>query len=269
MKKNINALIGYTGFVGSTLLKQLNFDRLYRSSNINELKNQSFDMVICAGAPAQKWIANRDPTADRQNIDKLIDAIKTIKKCKAFVLISTVDVFNTPNGVNEDTRIDNLELSPYGLNRRLLEQFVENQFKNHLIVRLPGLIGPGLRKNVIFDLLNSNNIDLIDTRCIFQYYPMVNLWCDIKIALNKGLNLVHLTAEPVSTKIISKEGFGRDFHNEFSSAPANYDMQTKYADIYGVNGLYQYSSKESIQAVRTYAQSETHSMPNESVKVIL
>ncbi|WP_460409831.1 hypothetical protein ACOYXD_16995 [Pseudomonas sp. MD6] len=61
-----SSLIGYSGYVGGTLLKQENFTSLYRSSNIGDIDNQSFDMVVCAGAPAQKWIANREP----KRIDK-------------------------------------------------------------------------------------------------------------------------------------------------------------------------------------------------------
>ena len=63
-----NALIGFSGFVGSTLLKQTHFSALYRSTNIHEIENRKFDVVVCAGAPAQKWIANRDPAVDRKSV---------------------------------------------------------------------------------------------------------------------------------------------------------------------------------------------------------
>jgi hypothetical protein len=49
----MDALIGYSGFVGSTLLKQRHFDSLFRSTNIDEIVGKTFDMVVCAGAPAQ------------------------------------------------------------------------------------------------------------------------------------------------------------------------------------------------------------------------
>ncbi len=49
-----SALIGFSGFVGSTLLKQAYFESLYRSTNIGEIEGQSFNTVVCAGAPAQK-----------------------------------------------------------------------------------------------------------------------------------------------------------------------------------------------------------------------
>lgn len=250
-----NALIGFSGFVGGTLLKQAHFSALYRSTTIHEIENREFDVVVCAGAPAQKWLANRDPVDDRRKIDSLIGHLRTIK-CRKFILISTVDVFKDPIGVDESTPIDEAGLHPYGLHRRLLEQFVEQQFPCHLIVRLPGLVGPGLRKNVVFDFLNNNNLHAIESRGIFQFYPMVNLWHDIRTALDSQLSLVHLTAEPISVADVSLKGFGKPFTQSLSGLPARYDMQTQYAEVFGSIGRHQYNTRETIQAIRAYAQSE-------------
>lgn len=250
-----NALIGYSGFVGSTLLKQTEFSTLYRSTNIHDIENREFELVVCAGAPAQKWIANREPENDLKNIEALLDPLRTIK-CKTFVLISTVDVFKTPIGLDEDTPVEEAGLHPYGLHRRRLEKFVEQNFPNHLIMRLPGLVGPGLRKNVIFDLLNNNNLHTIESRGVFQFYPMANLWSDIQTALNANLSLVHLAAEPISVADVSFKGFGKPFTQELSGQPSRYDMQSRYAEVFGTTGRYQYSMRETLQAIRAYAQSE-------------
>lgn len=258
-----NALIGFSGFVGSTLLKQAPFESLYRSTNIHDIEGQTFDTVVCAGAPAQKWIANREPEEDLQKIDRLIAHLKTVH-CKTFILISTVDVFKNSMGVDEDTPVDESGLHAYGLHRRLLEQFVERHFPNHLIVRLPGLVGPGLRKNVIFDFLNKNNLHSIESRGVFQFYPMVSLWHDIQTALNAGLKLVHLTAEPISVADVSRSGFGKAFEVVLPNTPATYDMRTRHAQIFGATGHYQYSARETIQAIRAYAQSEPISLKSES-----
>jgi len=250
-----DCLIGHTGFVGSTLARQTGFASNYRSTTIGDIEGQSFDTVVCAGAPAQKWIANREPEADREKIHGLIAHLKTIQ-CKTFILISTVDVFKTVLAVDEDTLVDESGLHAYGLHRRLLEKFVESHFPDHLIVRLPGLVGPGLRKNVIFDFLNDNNLHAIDSRGVFQFYPMVNLWYDIQTARAAGLKLVHFTAEPINVADIALQGFGRPFDNTLTNPAAVYDMQTRHAQVFGAAGRYQYSARETVQAVRAYAQSE-------------
>lgn len=249
------ALIGYTGFVGTTLRKQKLFEWQYRSTNINEIAGKSFELVVCAGAPAQKWIANREPEADRLKIEFLIQQLQTVT-CKTFILISTVDVFQNPLGVNEETAINDSTLHAYGCHRYLLEKFVKSHFPNHLIVRLPGLVGPGLRKNVIFDYLHNNNLHAIDSRGVFQFYPMINLWYDLHTALSAGLKLVHLTAEPISVREVITEGFGKTFDHTLAGIPATYDMQSLYAELFGGKNGYQYSKRETIQATRAYAQTE-------------
>jgi nucleoside-diphosphate-sugar epimerase len=250
-----NALIGYSGFVGGTLLKQAPFDALYRSTNIADIGGKQFDLVVCAGAPAKKWVANREPEADLQAVTSLMDQLATIQ-CKTFILISTVDVFQHPAGVDEATPVDEAALQPYGLHRRMLEQFVAQRFARHLIARLPGLVGPGLRKNVIFDFLNQNNLQAVDSRARFQFYPMVKLWPDLQTALNAGLDLVHLTAEPITVAQAALQGFDLPFDNELAAPVASYDMRSLHAHLFGAAGPYQYSARETMLAIRGYAQSE-------------
>lgn len=261
----MKALIGYTGFVGSTLLRQTSFDAVYRSIDIHEIEGRSFDLVICAGAPAQKWIANCDPEADLAKINGLMGHLDRIE-CKTFVSVSTVDVFKQPIGVDESSPVDEAGLHAYGLHRRMLEKFVERRFDRHLVVRLPGLVGPGLRKNVIFDFLNDNNLHAIDSRGVFQFYPMVNLWYDIERALQEGLSLVHLTAAPVSVAEVAERGFGRRFDQPFAAPAASYDMRSRHAEVFGGRGAYQYSVRETLAAVRAYAQSEPRTVKAEGAQ---
>lgn len=252
MKK---ALIGHSGFVGGTLRKQTSFDAFYRSTDIGEIEGREFDTVVCAGAPAQKWLANKNPEDDLRRIDGLIGHLSKVR-CKKFILISTIDVFGSPLGVDEDSPVETTGLHPYGLHRRKLEEFVMSHFSNHLVVRLPGLVGPGLRKNVIFDFLNDNNTSAIDSRGVFQFYPMVNLWPDILTAEKAGLNLIHLTAEPVSVARIAKDGFDIDFDRAGPNSAARYDMRSRHAGLFGGVSPYQYDARTTVLAVRAYAQSE-------------
>jgi hypothetical protein len=252
---NNRALIGFSGFVGSLLNKQASFKSLYRSTNISDIQGKSFDTIVCAGASAQKWLANQEPNTDLKNIEDLISHLKNAQ-CNNFILISTVDVFKDPSGVDENNIINESGLQAYGLNRLLLEKFVENHFPNYLIVRLPGLVGPGLKKNVIFDFLNDNNLQAIESRNVFQFYPMINLWSDIQTAIDAGLKLVHFTAEPISVSDISMKAFGKPFDNVLSNNPIAYDMRTIHAKVFGKTGHYQYSADDSILAIKNYAQTE-------------
>lgn len=248
-----NALIGHTGFVGATLMAQANFQALYRSTNIDDIRGKQFDTVVCAGAPGLKWKANACPDEDKASISTLIRCLDQID-CKRLVLVSTVDVFSDPVGVDEDTAVEQAALKPYGLHRRQLEQFVAERFENTITVRLPGLVGPGLRKNVIFDLKHDNNLPNIDPRGVFQFYPMEKLWTDIGIASEAGLRLIHLSAEPVSVEEVAFEGFGVRLPRKTEGQPVSYDFRTRHASLFGASGLYQYSKADTLAAVRNYAR---------------
>ncbi len=250
-----NCLIGHSGFVGTTLKKQTGFSHTYRSNDIHKIEGKAFDYIVCAGAPAQKWKANKNPLEDRKSISKLMNHLRTVI-CEKFILISTVDVFRKPQGVDENSNVDESELHAYGLHRRELEKFVERQFSSALIIRLPGLVGPGLRKNIIFDFLNHNNLSKIDCRDQFQFYPMVNLWSDIKIALDNKLKVVHLTSEPISVKEVASLCFNKGFDLVQNRDPARYDFRTIFSDRFKASGNYQYSRNEILLAIRAYAQSE-------------
>lgn len=149
----IISLVGYTGFVGSNIVKNLEFDCLYNSKNIEEAFGTSPDILVYSGVRAEKFLANNEPEKDLEIIKNAFVNIKKINP-KYVVLISTIDVYKNPVDVDESTVIDTDNLHPYGFNRYYLEKLVANEFENHTIIRLPGLFGENIKKNFIYDLIN-------------------------------------------------------------------------------------------------------------------
>jgi len=245
-----SALIGYTGFVGANLLAQRAFDARYNSGNIEEIAGRSFDLIVCAGAPAEKWKANADPDRDLANIERLADALRRAA-ARRVVLLSTVDVFGSPVGVDEESPVRTDGLHAYGRNRRLLEELVEARFDT-TIVRLPGLYGPGLKKNIIFDFLHENDVQKVDSRGVFQFYDTTRLWRDLEVALKHRLTLVHLPTEPVSVADVARAAFGVEFDNEVVAAPARYDMRTRYAALFGGNGAYIEDATQTLAGIGAF-----------------
>lgn len=202
MKKQ--ALFGYTGFVGSYLCRHIPFDYLYNSKNIKEAINMDFDTIYISCIPAVKWIANKNPENDILIINKIKEILETIKANKV-ILISTIDIYdNINNKSNENTKIDYLNNHTYGKNRYFFELFIKNKFKNHHIIRLPALFGVGLKKNIIYDLLNNNNVDKIYINSSFQWYNLEWLSNDIDIIIKNNLKTCNLFTEPLETKEIIK-----------------------------------------------------------------
>ncbi len=247
-----SALIGYTGFVGSNLARQRTFDERFNSANIETISDRNFDLIVCAGAPAEKWKANKDPDADLANIDRLLRALEDVDAQK-FVLISTVDVFANPVGVDEDSPAPLSGLHAYGRNRRMLEEVIASRFDT-LVVRLPGLYGTGLKKNVIYDFLHDNGTEKIDSRGVFQFYGLDRLWRDIEVALGAELPLVHLATEPVSVADVVRAAFDIEFSNEVAPSPARYDVRTRYAELFGGTAPYLESRDQVLAGIKNFVQ---------------
>lgn len=149
----MDALIGRTGFVGGTLLRQRTFAAAYNRANIHEACEHSFETVICAAAPGSMFEANRFPEADTAAVEALIEHLDTLRT-EHFVLISTIAVLaDFASGADEATDDFQDDLA-YGRNRRRLEVFCTQRFAHCTILRLPALFGPGLRKNFLFDVAN-------------------------------------------------------------------------------------------------------------------
>jgi nucleoside-diphosphate-sugar epimerase len=250
-----DALIGYTGYVGGTLLRQRPFDEQYNSKNVELIAGKSFGLLAVSAMPAAKWISNRDPAGDRAVLDRLTGCLANVR-AEQVVVMSTVDVYPTPVGVDEDTPIDPGKQQPYGRNRLLLEQFAARHFPRVLVVRLPGLFGEGLKKNAIYDLLHNNDVHKIHSGGVFQLYNLDDLWRDVQKAISAELSLVNFATEPVSIRDVAREAFGRDFDNDPGQPAARYDMRSKHAALFGGRDGYLYNRGQVLSELREFVDRE-------------
>lgn len=232
-----DALIGYTGFVGSTLMRERDFGARFNSKNIDEICGCAFDTVVCAGVSAIKWLANQQPEADFAAIDGLMKHLKTIKAAH-FVLISTIDVYADPVGVTEADAPISDGLHPYGLHRLRLERFIASYFPKYTIIRLPGLFGVGLRKNLIFDMINNNQTLNISPDGVLQWYPMRRFAADLTTIIEAAPRLINIAVEPIPTELIRANLFPQVKIGAASLAAPRYDMRTQLASVLGAEGDY-------------------------------
>lgn len=230
-----DALIGHTGFVGGVVRTAHAFEATYNSSNIDSIRGRSYELIVCAGAPAEKWKANQDPDADLENLRHLMRCMADVR-AEHLVLVSTVDVYPNPVDVDEQTPIDPDTGTAYGRHRYELECFCADRFET-TIVRLPALFGPGLKKNAIYDLLHDNRIEMINPDSEFQFYNLSNVWADIERIRKQELPLVNVSTEPLAMGDIAREAFGIDFENPAAPPSARYDFRSRYAELLGgLNG---------------------------------
>lgn len=249
-----DALIGYTGFVGSNILQQHSFDELYNSKNFYDMSNRSFNDVVCAGISAVKWVANKEPEQDKQKIQLLEDVLSTVK-ANRFILISTIDVYPDISDKDESYDCSTKPNNDYGLHRLEFEQFCTKHFSNCYIIRLPGLFGNGLKKNVIYDLLNHNCLEMINPASSFQYYDLSNTWADIEKAITNDLHLINLFTEPVATKTIIDNFFTDAALDNLGSSPSpemHYALKSQYDNFWGNSNGYLYNESQVLEQLSAF-----------------
>jgi hypothetical protein len=198
-------IVGSTGLVGTSLIEQENFDFKFNSKNIHEFNQIATDgdELLLTCLPATKWMVNKDVVGDMKNINDIINIISR-KKYSKVTLISTIDVYNQTHivKVNEYYSPNVKELS-YGTNRLIFEMLVKTHVSTDSlkIFRLPALFNKHIKKNVLFDLINDNNVDQINSNSSFQWYNLDNLSNDIKkySKLYPNETLFNLFTEPVDT----------------------------------------------------------------------
>ncbi len=246
-----SALIGYTGFIGSNLAGEYKFTDYYNSQNIKTIKGKKYDLIVSAATKAERWKANQNPKEDWQGISSLLTNLKTVKT-KYFILISTVDVYPNPDGVNEDFPIKENDIKQaYGKNRFRMEKEINKMFPKVTILRLPQTFGEGLKKNFVYDLIHDNALDFTHKDSLLQFYNLKNLWKDIQRAIKLNALILNLAVEPITAKELAKFSLGIDFKTITSQPPLKYNMLTNYGKYFYNKGQVLKELKEFISQERS------------------
>jgi hypothetical protein len=82
---------------------------------------------------------------------------------------------------------------------------------------------------------------------------MEKLWEDLTLAIENKLELLHLTSEPISLGYIAKSIFGIQLEN--LPDPVIYNLQTKYATLWGKESRFQYTADQCLAAIKDYSKS--------------
>jgi nucleoside-diphosphate-sugar epimerase len=156
-------VVGANGFVGSAFVRLLQARPgvelvCVTRENFDSLPATPSDVVIEAACNSKKYLAEKDPPAEfAASVTHRLQSL--LRFPGALQLhISSVDVYSdlaSPATTREDTPIDPARVSGYGLHKLLAEQLVRHYAPRWLILRLAGMVGPGLRKNPVHDILNG------------------------------------------------------------------------------------------------------------------
>jgi nucleoside-diphosphate-sugar epimerase len=138
-------IIGGKGFIGSAIAREIEHldPVIITRENNNNYKDTRFDTLINAAGNSKKYIADQHPVKDfRKSVVETHDYIHTYKFDK-YIHISTVDV---------------LKDSRYGKNRALVEELIRRYTNKHIIIRCSSVIGPGMKKGILKDILEKKPV---------------------------------------------------------------------------------------------------------------
>jgi nucleoside-diphosphate-sugar epimerase len=158
-------IIGGRGYVGSGFARYCRARGLPHQAitreNYDEFAGTSCDVLVNANGNSRKYLADRDPVAEFDQSVRSVAVSLSAFKAGAYVLISTGDVYDDPSSPitsGEDRELDLSRMSRYGLHKSLAERLVMGAHPDWLVVRAGGFVGPGIKKNAVFDILTGAKI---------------------------------------------------------------------------------------------------------------
>jgi nucleoside-diphosphate-sugar epimerase len=140
-------VLGAEGFVGSAFVRHLMrlgiAVKTITRRNYHHERGWYSDIVIdCMGNP-RKYISDFDPRSDFwMSVENRFNALYDFP-ADLRLFISSID---HQDGCN------------YDVMKRTAENLIAHYAQNYLIVRLSGMVGPGLRKNAVYDIMNCHPI---------------------------------------------------------------------------------------------------------------
>lgn len=169
------AVLGGRGFVGSALVRHCEANGIpcdcVDLDNYRSFTGRGYEIVINAAGESRKYQVNRDPAGDlRYSIEPLLRSFADFSFA-GYVYVSSVDVYpdhEDPSRNREEEEIDLSRISHYGFHKYLGERMVIHHCPRFLILRLGGVLGPGLRKNPVYDLLYNQPLR-VDEASEYQY----------------------------------------------------------------------------------------------------
>ncbi len=153
-------VLGSAGFVGSAVVREAKT----RGLSVHEIDQDTYRpglharWLINANGNSKKFLAREQPAREFDlSVRSVMQSLQDFT-CERYCFLSTIDVYDQvrdPAANAETAVIQRDRLSAYGLHKLLAEDLVRHYAPKWLILRMGGFVGPGLRKNSIYDLLKG------------------------------------------------------------------------------------------------------------------
>lgn len=158
-------VLGGRGFVGSAIVREAEA-RGWRTipvdvDNYAAVTGSACDVLVNANGNSRKYLGARDPAQEFDlSVRSVMRSLHDFRFAR-YVFLSTIDVYPEhadPALNREDATLDEARMSPYGFHKYLAERLVRRYAPAATVLRMGGFVGPGLKKNSIYDLLRGEAI---------------------------------------------------------------------------------------------------------------
>lgn len=240
-KRTSIAILGAGGLLGADLAEFLSGQcdvRAITRENYSEAKGERFDVLINANGNSKRFWANAHPAEDFEL--STLSVMKSLFDFRfgKYVYISSPDTYEDPSSpatTREDAPCDTQKLSAYGFHKRLSEKLVRHYAPDFIILRPASILGSGLKKGVVRDILDGTELFVTaDSR--IQFITTGALAEIIAILLRKNVSGEAFNAGGVGavTPRRAAELAGRPLRIRADAAAQNYETDTaKIRTIYG------------------------------------
>jgi len=160
-------ILGGRGYVGSAFVRLCEKagrpHTVITRDNYAQHAGSSCDVFVNANGNSKKFLSAKEPMTDFDASVRSVRQTLVDFRAETYIHLSSCDVYpdcTTP----ETTREDATEpvaggpaaQSPYGFHKYLAELCVRHAHPRHLVLRMGGFVGPGMKKNAIFDILTGS-----------------------------------------------------------------------------------------------------------------
>lgn len=155
-------VLGGLGFVGSAFVRWCQKNgrehQVIDVHNYAQFKGSKCDVFVNANGNSKKPLAVKEPLNEFDLSVRSVRSTLVDFGCDLYVHLSTCDVYpdcTTPATTVESMTFAPHEQSPYGFHKHLAEQIVRHGARRFMVARMGGFVGPGLKKNAIYDIVNG------------------------------------------------------------------------------------------------------------------
>jgi len=171
-------VIGARGFIGGNVTRFLRssgiaVDEALRGTPLDSLTGGSYDAVFFCAGNSKTFVSEREPIICLTENVIALHAYLTSLRYGVWVHVSSSAVYPQSAPVKVETMpLAVHELSMYGAHKLLSERYVTRFAPKWVIVRPTSFFGPGLKKNLLFDVRAGRRDVYLTRDSVLDYIPI-------------------------------------------------------------------------------------------------